>query len=42
MGAITFMCSACIVSRLQFPTMVQSAPYLPLILIFVDRCIEQP
>jgi len=41
-GALTFMGSACIVSRLQFPTMVQAAPWLPLILLFVDRCIDRP
>src|SRR5262249_36814179 len=42
MGAITYAGSGFVIARLQFPTMVQSAAYLPWILLLVDRIIERP
>ena len=42
LGAIVFLGSGFMLARLQFPTMVQSAAYLPWILLLVDRIIERP
>lgn len=41
-GALVYMGSACLVSRLQFPTMVQTAAYFPLLLAGVDAAIDRP
>ncbi len=41
-GAIVFAGSGFVVARLQFPPMIQSAAYLPLMLLLVDRMIERP
>ena len=40
-AAIAYMGSTCLVARIQFPPMVVSACYCPLILACVDACIEQ-
>jgi len=40
LGAITFMGSSAVVGRLQFPPMIFSAAYLPLLLHCLDRCID--
>ncbi len=42
LAAITYMGSGFLLARLQFPTMVQSAAYLPWLLIMVDRIIDRP
>ncbi len=36
-GALTYAGSSAIVARIQFPPMVQAAPYLPLLLLTIDR-----
>ncbi len=36
------MGSSCLVSRLQFPSMTQTAAYFPLMLLAIDRSIERP
>ncbi len=41
-GGILYMGSSCLVSRLQFPSMTQTAAYFPLMLLAIDRCIERP
>ncbi len=41
-GAIVYMGSACLIGRLQFPPMIQTAPYFPLLLYFLDLCIDRP
>ncbi len=42
LGALTYAGGGFIVARLQFPTMVQSAAYLPWLLLLVDRLVERP
>jgi hypothetical protein len=42
LAAITYAGSGFLIARLQFPTMVQSAAYLPWLLIMVDRIIDRP
>lgn len=42
MGGMTYMGSACIVARLQFPPMVMSAPFCPLLLLLLDRQLDAP
>ncbi len=42
LGGLTYMGSACIVSRIQFPPMVLSAPYAPLLLLCLDGVISNP
>jgi len=41
-GGLVYVGSSCLVSRLQFPTMVGSAPYFPLLLALIDRYIAKP
>lgn len=41
-GALVYMGSACLLGRLQFPPMVVTAAYFPLLLWCVDICIERP
>lgn len=41
-GALVYMGSACLIGRLQFPPMILSAPYLPLLLYWLDRSIDRP
>jgi Bacterial membrane protein YfhO len=41
-GGLTYMGSACIVSRVQFPPIILSAPYAPLLLLGIDRVLEAP
>ena len=41
-GALVYMGSSCLIGRLQFPPMIQSAPYLPLLLYWLDRSIDRP
>lgn len=41
-GAITYMGSACLVARLQFPPMVLSALFFPALLLLVDRQVDSP
>ena len=41
-GGITYAGSACLIGRMQFPPMVCSAAYLPLLLLLIDRQIERP
>jgi hypothetical protein len=40
-GAIVYMGSACLVSRLQFPPMIQTAAYFPLLLVCLDGCLDR-
>ena len=40
-GAFVYTGSAALMGRLQFPPMVQTAPYLPGILLCVDLCIDR-
>lgn len=40
-AALTYMGSTCIVGRIQFPPMIVSAAYCPLILALVDSCVER-
>ncbi len=42
LGAMTFTGSAFIMARLQFPSMIQTAAYLPFLLILADRMIDRP
>jgi hypothetical protein len=42
LAGITYAASGFLIARLQFPTMVQSAAYLPWLLIMVDRIIDRP
>jgi len=41
-GATTFMGSAYLVGKLQFPPMVQTAAYFPLLLAILDRNLDRP
>ena len=41
-GALVYMGSSCLIGRLQFPPMIQTAPYLPLLLYWLDLCIDRP
>jgi hypothetical protein len=41
-GALVYMGSSCLIGRLQFPPMIQTAPYLPLLLYWLDRNIDRP
>jgi hypothetical protein len=41
-AAITFAGSGFVISKLQFPTMVQATAYLPWLLLLTDRLIEKP
>lgn len=41
-GAFVYMGSACLLGRLQFPPMLQTAPYFPLVLALLDSCIDAP
>ncbi|HZO89699.1 MAG TPA: YfhO family protein [Chthonomonadaceae bacterium] len=41
-GALVYMGSASLVGRIQFPPMIQTAPYFPLLLACVDACVERP
>ncbi len=40
-GGIIYAGSACVVARMQFPPMVYSAAYLPLLLLLIDRQAER-
>lgn len=42
MGGMTYMGSACIIARLQFPPMVMSAPFCPLLLLLIDKQLDAP
>ncbi len=42
MGGMTYMGSACLIARLQFPPMVMSAPFCPLLLLLLDRQLDAP
>ena len=39
-GALTYAGSSAIIARLQFPPMVMVAPYLPLLLLLIDKITE--
>ncbi len=41
-GALVYMGSSCLIGRLQFPPMILTAPYLPLLLMLVDRYVDRP
>jgi hypothetical protein len=41
-GAMVYCGSACLVARLQFPPMVLSAIFFPLLLLFLDREVDVP
>lgn len=41
-GALVYMGSACLVGRIQFPPMIQTAVYFPLLLLCLDACIDSP
>lgn len=41
-GAAVYMGSACLVGRIQFPPMIQTAAYFPLLLLCLDACIDRP
>lgn len=41
-GALVYMGSSCLIGRLQFPPMIQTAPYLPLLLYYLDLCVDRP
>ena len=41
-GGMVYMGSACLLARLQFPPMIYSAAYLPLLLLLIDRQIARP
>ncbi len=41
-GALVYMGSACLLGRLQFPPMIQTAAYFPLVLACLDACIDTP
>ena len=41
-GGMVYMGSACLLARLQFPPMIYSAAYLPLILLLIDRQLARP
>jgi len=41
-GAFVYMGSACLLGRLQFPPMLQTAPYFPLVLMLIDACMDAP
>ncbi len=38
-GSLTYMGSECLIGRIQFPPMIFSAPYFPLLLWCIDRCL---
>lgn len=42
LGSITFCGSGFLLARLQFPTMIQAAAYLPWMLALADRIIDRP
>lgn len=42
LGALTFAGSGFLIARLQFPPMVQSAAYLPWLLLLIDRMVDRP
>jgi len=42
LGAIIFAGSGFLMARLQFPTMVQTAVYLPVLLLLIDRMVDRP
>lgn len=42
LGGITFCGSGFLMARLQFPTMIQAAAYLPWMLMLADRIIDRP
>ncbi len=42
LSGLTYMGSGFLMARLQFPTMVMSAAWLPWMLLLVDRVIERP
>lgn len=42
LGAMTYAGSGFLVARLQFPTMVQTAIYLPALLLLIDRMVDRP
>jgi hypothetical protein len=41
-GALVYMGSSCLIGRLQFPPMIQTAAYLPLLLYWLDLSIDRP
>jgi hypothetical protein len=41
-GATVFMCSGCVLGRLQFPPMAFALAYLPFMLLCADQCIDRP
>ncbi len=41
-GGLVYMGSAALVGRAQFPPMIATAPYLPVLLICVDRIVDRP
>lgn len=40
-GGMVYMGSACLISRLQFPPMIETAAYCPLILMLIDANIDR-
>lgn len=39
-GSLAYMGSECLIGRIQFPPMIFSAPYFPLLLLCIDRCLD--
>ena len=39
-GSLVYMGSECLIGRIQFPPMIFSAPYFPLLLYCIDRCLN--
>ena len=39
-GSLVYMGSECLIGRIQFPPMIFSAPYFPLLLLSIDRCLD--
>jgi hypothetical protein len=42
LGGLTYMGSGFLMARLQFPTMIMAAAWLPWMLVLVDRVIDRP
>ncbi|HEX8237468.1 MAG TPA: hypothetical protein VF600_16020 [Abditibacteriaceae bacterium] len=42
LGAVTFMLGGFLVSKAQFPNMLQALAYVPLLLLFTEQLIERP
>lgn len=42
LGSMTYAGSGFLIARLQFPTMVQTATYLPALLLLIDRMVDRP